>query len=164
MGFVFLAEETALDRRVALKVMRPEFSATPEGRERFIREAKASAKVESDHVVTIYHVGEDNGAPFIAMELLEGMSLQTWLSRREKLPSLPSVFKVSRDLFRGLIDAHRCGLIHRDIKPSNLWIEKRTGRIKILDFGLTKAGAPALFCMRFLPERTHSGVGVFSRR
>jgi len=140
MGFVFLAEETALDRRVALKVMRPEFSATPEGRERFIREAKASAKVESDHVVTIYHVGEDNGAPFIAMELLEGMSLQTWLARREKLSSFSSVFKVARDLFRGLGDAHRCGLIHRDIKPSNLWIEKRTGRIKILDFGLTKAG------------------------
>jgi len=140
MGFVFLAKEMALDRRVALKVMRPEFSATPEGRERFIREAKAAAKVESDHVVTIYHVGEDNGAPFIAMELLEGMSLQTWLSRREKLPSFPSAFKVARDLFRGLADAHRSGLIHRDIKPSNLWIEKRTGRIKILDFGLTKAG------------------------
>ena len=140
MGFVFLAEETALDRRVALKVMRPEFSATPEGRERFIREAKASAKVESDHVVTIYQVGEDNGAPFIAMELLEGMSLQSWLARRDKLPSFSSVFKVARDLFRGLGDAHRSGLIHRDIKPSNLWIEKRTGRIKILDFGLTKAG------------------------
>jgi len=140
MGFVFLAEEIALDRRVALKVMRPEFSATTEGRERFIREAKASARVESDHVVTIYQVGEDNGAPFIAMELLEGMSLQTWLARRDKLPSFPSVFKVARDLFGGLADAHRCGLIHRDIKPSNLWIEKRTGRIKILDFGLTKAG------------------------
>ena len=140
MGFVFLAEETALDRRVALKVMRPEFSATPEGRERFIREAKASAKVESDHVVTIFQVGEDNGAPFIAMELLEGMSLQSWLARRDKLPSFSSVFKVARDLFRGLGDAHRSGLIHRDIKPSNLWIEKRTGRIKILDFGLTKAG------------------------
>ena len=142
MGFVFLAEEPALDRRLALKVMRPEFSATLEGRERFIREAKASAKVESDHVITIYQVGEDNGAPYIAMELLEGMTLQEWLARRKNHPSIPltSVFKVARDLFRGLADAHRCGLIHRDIKPSNLWIEKRTGRIKILDFGLTKAG------------------------
>ena len=140
MGFVFLAQEKTLDRRLALKVMRPEYSATPEGRERFLREARASAKVESDHVVTIYQVGEDNSTPFIAMELLEGMSLQTWLARRESLPSIASVMKVARDLFRGLADAHAQGLVHRDIKPSNLWIEKRTGRIKILDFGLTKAG------------------------
>lgn len=101
MGFVFLAQEKTLDRRLALKVMRPEYSATPEGRERFLREARASAKVESDHVVTIYQVGEDNGTPFIAMELLEGMSLQTWLAKRESLPSISSVFKVARDLFPG---------------------------------------------------------------
>ena len=141
MGFVFLAEDSSgLDRRQALKVMRPEFSMIPGGRERFLREAKAAAKVTSDHVVTIFLVGEDNGAPYIAMELLEGMSLENWLAHRDRLPSIRSAFKVARDLFRGLKDAHAHGLIHRDIKPSNLWIEKRSGRIKILDFGLTKAG------------------------
>ena len=138
MGFVFRAEDPALKRFVALKVMRPEVAAKPLAADRFLREGRAAAGLKSDHIITIYQVGQANGAPFIAMEYLEGIALDEWMKQQKKAVPVPHVLRVVRDTLRGLATAHDKGLIHRDIKPANLWIEKGTARVKVLDFGLTR--------------------------
>jgi predicted Ser/Thr protein kinase len=137
MGAVYLAEDPQLERMVALKVMRPELAANPDARQRFLREAKATAKLKDDHIVAIYQVGEHKGLPFLAMEYLRGESLEQWLSRGKNL-TVGQLLRVARDITRGLAAAHAKGLIHRDIKPANLWLEAPQGRVKILDFGLAR--------------------------
>lgn len=137
MGAVYLAEDPQLERLVALKVMRPGLAANPDFRHRFLREAKATAKLKDDHIVAIYHVGEHKGLPFLAMEYLRGESLEQWLSRGKNL-TVGQLLRVARDITRGLAAAHAKGLIHRDIKPANLWLEAPNGRVKILDFGLAR--------------------------
>ena len=138
MGVVFLAEDTQLRRRVAIKAMKPEVAARPSARQRFLREAQAIAALEHDNVVTIHQVGEDNGIPFIAMQYLKGESLRSRLDREEKLTEEDAIRVVS-DVAAGLSVAHELGLIHRDIKPGNIWIEEGTGRAKVLDFGLARS-------------------------
>ncbi len=138
MGFVFRGEDPALKRFIALKVMRPEVAAKPMATDRFLREGRAAAGLKSDHIITIYQVGQANGVPFLAMEFLEGLPLDEWFKLQKKAIPLPHVLRVVRDTLRGLATAHDKGLIHRDIKPANLWLEKGTSRIKILDFGLTR--------------------------
>jgi hypothetical protein len=140
MGVVFQAEDPQLRRLVALKAMLPGLAANPSARERFLREARAAAALKHDHVVTIYQVGEDRGAPFLAMELLEGESLDDRLQRQGKL-AIPEALRVGRELAEGLQAAHDKGLIHRDVKPANVWLEGVRGRVKILDFGLARAPA-----------------------
>ncbi|HEV3262983.1 MAG TPA: protein kinase [Gemmataceae bacterium] len=141
MGVVFLAEDVRLKRKVALKVMKPDLAAKEAARRRFLREAEATAAVKSDHVVTIYQVGEDRGAPFLAMELLEGMPLDRWLHGGRK-PTVAQVLRLGREIVVGLAAAHERGLIHRDVKPANIWIEAaHGGRVKLLDFGLARAAA-----------------------
>jgi serine/threonine protein kinase len=142
MGFVFQAVDDALERLVALKVMRPEIAADPSSKKRFLREGRTAASVRSDHVVTIYQVGEANGVPYLAMEYLEGLNLDEWLTNWQTIKQRPvqasAIVRVAKDLLKGLVAAHEKGLIHRDIKPANLWVEVGTGRIKLLDFGLAK--------------------------
>ena len=138
MGAVFLALDEDLDRRVALKVMQPECALDPGARERFLREARAAAAVKHDNVVTIYQVGEDGGMPFIAMELLAGASLASYLHRKGRL-TVAQALRVGHEAAAGLDAAHALGLVHRDIKPGNIWLEAPRGRVKILDFGLAKS-------------------------
>jgi serine/threonine protein kinase len=138
MGFVFKAEDTGLKRLVALKVMRPAIAATPLARDRLLREARAAAGIQSECVVTIHQVGEDRGIPFIAMEFLDGMTLDDWITKHKKTATVGAICRVGRDLLRGLAAAHEKGLIHRDIKPANLWVDQKSGRVKVLDFGLTR--------------------------
>jgi WD40 repeat protein/tRNA A-37 threonylcarbamoyl transferase component Bud32 len=147
MGVVFESEDPQLKRRVALKVMRPALAASATGRQRFIREAQLTASLEHDHIVEIHEVGEDRGVLFLAMQLLEGESLEDRLRRERRLP-LPEVLRLGRETTEGLVAAHERGLIHRDIKPANIWLEARGGprgmpaprpRVKILDFGLARA-------------------------
>jgi tRNA A-37 threonylcarbamoyl transferase component Bud32 len=142
MGVVFLAEDVWLRRRVALKAMRPALSANGKARQRFLREAQLTAALTHDHVVTIHHVGEENGVPFLAMPLLQGESLEARLKREGRLP-LADVLRIGREAAEGLAAAHAQGLIHRDVKPANLWLEAlpdgRT-RVKVLDFGLARSG------------------------
>lgn len=138
MGFVFLAEDEALLRPVALKVMRPEVAAQSAAKERFLREGRAAAALKSDYVVTIYQVGEANGVPFLALECLEGESLADWLKARPGRAPAELIARVARDVLTGLARAHVQGLVHRDVKPANLWVEAPNGRVKVLDFGLTK--------------------------
>jgi regulation of enolase protein 1 (concanavalin A-like superfamily) len=138
MGLVFLAEDSLLSRPVALKVIRPEIADTPGIAERFTREARATAAIKHDHIVTIYQVGQERGVPFLAMEYLKGMSLAHWLDRGHK-PSLEVVLRIGREIAAGLSAAHRHSLVHRDIKPANIWLEAPSGRVKILDFGMARS-------------------------
>jgi hypothetical protein len=138
MGVVFRAEDPLLKREVALKAMLPRLAAGVTARQRFLREAQAAAALKHDHVVTIFQVGEDRGAPFLAMELLEGESLDRRATREGRLPA-GEVLRVGREVAEGLAAAHDRGLIHRDVKPANLWLEGKRGRVKILDFGLARA-------------------------
>ena len=138
MGLVFRAEDSLLSRPVALKVIRPEIADTPGIAERFTREARATAAIKHDHIVTIYQVGQERGVPFLAMEYLKGMSLGQWLDRGHK-PPVEIVLRISREIAAGLSAAHRHSLIHRDIKPANIWLEAPSGRVKILDFGMARS-------------------------
>jgi phosphate ABC transporter phosphate-binding protein len=137
MGMVFLADDTHLDRRVALKVVRQEMANDAELRQRFIREAKTTASVKSDHIITIHQVSQHNDLPFLAMEYLEGESLDDAL-RRDPHPDLALVLRIGREVALGLAAAHERGLVHRDIKPANIFLEAPNRRVKILDFGLAR--------------------------
>jgi serine/threonine protein kinase len=138
MGAVFLAEDPHLKRTVALKVMLPEVAASQSSRERFLREARAAAAIEHENIVTLYEVAEDRGVPFLAMQFLRGMSLDDYL-RKGKPFTWTQIFRVGREIARGLDAAHQRGLIHRDIKPANIWLDAAAGgRVRILDFGLAR--------------------------
>jgi WD40 repeat protein len=149
MGLVLQAEDSRLQRPVAIKVMRPGLAAQPEARQRFLREARAAAAVSHEHVVTIHHVDELNQNPYLVMPLLQGESLAARLKRGRLAPV--EVVRIGRETALGLTAAHAQGLIHRDIKPANLWLEGEPGalatgvetsatggRVKILDFGLAR--------------------------
>jgi predicted Ser/Thr protein kinase len=137
MGIVFHAQDMQLERPVALKVVKPA-RLDDAGRQRFMREARAMAAVKHDHIVTIYQVGQEGEVPFLAMEFLQGQTLQHWLERGRQ-PSISQVLRIGRDIAAGLAAAHAAGLFHRDIKPANIWLEAPRGRVKILDFGLARS-------------------------
>ena len=152
MGTVYLAEDVRLRRQVAIKTMKPELAAKPADRERFDREARAAAAVESDHIVPILHVDEAvDGTPFIVMPFLQGETLDARLKRDAVVP-LDLVLKVAREVAEGLAAAHAKGLVHRDIKPANIWLEgdptaddlaRQVRRCKVLDFGLVRTAGVA---------------------
>lgn len=137
MGAVYLATDTEMDRRLALKVMLPEFAAVPAARERFLREARAAALVTHDNVVTVFEADECDGTAYIAMQFLQGCSLDEYL-KRSGPPPLAHAVRIVREAALGLAAAHEQGLVHRDIKPANLWLEAPRGRTKVLDFGLAR--------------------------
>lgn len=138
MGIVFRAEDPRLSRFIALKVMKFVGPENPRARQRFLREAQSAGCLEHDNVVTIYQVGEDGEIPYIAMQLLEGESLQDVLDRDGQL-SQARVCEIGQQIAQGLSAAHQQGLIHRDVKPDNIWIEADGGRVKILDFGIARS-------------------------
>lgn len=137
MGAVYAAVDTRLNRQIAMKVMLPRFAANAAARQRFLREARAAGGIKHDHVVTVYEVDERQGIPYIAMEYLEGCSLDEYLANQPELP-IPLVLHIGRQVAQGLAAAHKVGLVHRDIKPANLWLEAPDGRVKVLDFGLAR--------------------------
>ncbi len=137
MGAVYLAFDERLERNVALKLMLPNAAANSTAKDRFLREARAAARVSSDHVVAIHEADEIDGTPYIALQFLQGSPLDEYLQKKG-LPSLPQVTRIARETALGLAAAHNLGLVHRDIKPGNIWLEAPGGRVKILDFGLAK--------------------------
>lgn len=139
MGAVFLAEDVKLQRKVALKVMKPEVAVRKTSRERFLREARAAARIEHAHIIPILTIGEEDGIPFIAMPFLKGEPLDARLKCGRL--AVPEILTIGRQVAEGLAAAHALGMIHRDIKPANIWLEKSasgTFNVKILDFGLAR--------------------------
>ncbi|HTU18509.1 MAG TPA: serine/threonine-protein kinase [Gemmataceae bacterium] len=140
MGVVFQAEDPKLKRLVALKAMLPALAASGTNKERFLREARAAAAIEHDHIIPIFQVDEDRGVPFIAMPFLRGESLEDRLKRQRKLP-IEEALRIAKETAEGLGAAHERNMIHRDIKPANIWLEGEKGRVKILDFGLARSAS-----------------------
>ena len=135
MGEVYLAEDTKLKRKVALKVLPSDQAADSERRARFEREAEAVAALNHPNIVTIYSVEQANGVHFLTMELVEGSALSKLIPKQGL--ALDKFFEIAVPLADALAAAHEQGILHRDLKPDNVMVSK-AGRVKILDFGLAK--------------------------
>lgn len=144
MGVVYEAQDPRLRRRVALKVLHPDLRAVhaSRGHQRLRREAQSLSQVSHPNVIDVYDVGESNGRVYLAMELVDGVSLDAWLSQEPR--SAAEILNVFAQAGQGLAAAHESGVIHRDFKPSNASID-RDGRVRVLDFGLAKveSGGPS---------------------
>jgi serine/threonine protein kinase len=136
MGEVYLAEDTKLDRKVAIKFLNEEFSKDADKLRRFVQEAKAASALNHPNILTIHEIGEIDGKNYIATELIDGKTLRDHLSHKESL-QLNQILKIGVQVSEALSAAHHAGIIHRDIKPENIMIRK-DGYAKVLDFGLAK--------------------------
>ncbi len=148
MGEVFLAEDTKLKRKVALKFLPQGFTKDKDAVERFQREAQAAAALNHPNIVTIYEINEHEDQTYIAMEYVEGQTLKEIISgvgaglaparaTARIAPTIKGIINITIQICEGLQKAHEAGIVHRDIKPQNILIDK-DGRVKILDFGLAK--------------------------
>ena len=135
MGEVFLADDTKLGRRVALKVLPHALAGDPERRNRFEREARAVAALNHPNIITIYSVEEQDGVIFLTMELVEGKTLAEVIPR-QGMP-FDQLLRLAIPLTDAVGAAHQRGIVHRDLKPANVMIGDQ-GRVKVLDFGLAK--------------------------
>ncbi|WNG44843.1 serine/threonine protein kinase [Archangium minus] len=138
MGVVYSAYDPGLDRKVALKLLPPNGphgASSPEGRNRLQREARTLARLSHPNVVTVYDVGSEGEQVFVAMELVDGQTLRTWLSAGSH--SWQQVLHCFAEAGRGLVAAHAVGVVHRDFKPDNVLIG-REGRVRVTDFGLAR--------------------------
>jgi tetratricopeptide (TPR) repeat protein/predicted Ser/Thr protein kinase len=136
MGVVYVAYDPELDRKVALKLLRPGGShKRPQARGRLLREAQALAKLAHPNVVTVHDVGEHEGEVWLAMELIDGHTLTEW--RKHGPPHWTEILRVLLDAGRGVAAAHAAGLVHRDLKPGNVMVG-RDGRVRVMDFGLAR--------------------------
>ncbi len=135
MGEVYLAQDTSLNRRVALKVLPPEVASNHDRMRRFKQEATAAASLNHPSIAHIYEIGESNGLNFIAMEHVAGSTLRTKI--HEEGEELPKLLRALQHVAEGLAKAHDAGIVHRDLKPDNVMITS-DGHGKILDFGLAK--------------------------
>src|SRR6266436_610895 len=141
MGEVYLAQDTKLDRRVALKILPADVASNRDRMERFIREAKAAAALSHPNVAQIFEIGELDGTHYIAMEFIEGVTLRDKIYREHM--ELRKLLRYLQHVAEGLAKAHAMGIVHRDLKPDNIMIT-RDGHAKVLDFGLVKLIEPEL--------------------
>lgn len=137
-GTVYKAFDDRLHRMVAVKLLSPAYAANGSARRRFIREARTAASVKNEHIVGIYDVKEDAQPPYLAMEMIDGISLQDKIDKTGPL-GVKEILRVAMQTAEGLAAAHKQGLVHRDIKPSNILLENGVERVKITDFGLARA-------------------------
>src|SRR5262249_19984782 len=136
MGEVLLAEDTQLERFVALKLMSEELSRDPNQRKRFRTEAKAASGLNHPNICVIYDVGEtEDGRPFLAMEFIDGLTIEVLMEQR-RLP-IREILTIGVQIAGALEVAHARRIVHRDIKPANIMLD-RSGQVKVLDFGLAK--------------------------
>jgi serine/threonine protein kinase len=139
MGEVWKAKDTRLERMVAVKVLPQHLSSSAEVRQRFEREAKTISKLSHPHICALYDVGREGESEYLVMELLEGETLAARLAKGP-LP-LDQTLRYGVEIADALDKAHRQGIVHRDLKPGNIMLTK--SGVKLLDFGLAKAFAPA---------------------
>ena len=143
MAVVFAGFDNKLQRDVAIKVLKPEVSRRDDSRSRFVQEARSLAAIEHDNVVRVHAVEQQTDLPFIVMERLYGCTLAETLDRQSntatsaKLPPLQAVH-IASQIACGLRAAHEQRILHRDIKPQNVWLQRETGQVKLLDFGLAE--------------------------
>jgi serine/threonine-protein kinase len=142
MGSLYLARDPAIDRLVAIKLLREGFE-DESVRERFAREVRATGRLHHPNIVTIFDTGEHGNRPFIAMEYIAGETLASVIHRRAPV-SIVEKLTILEEVCDALGCAHEAGIIHRDIKPANVMIEDATGTVKILDFGIAHAGETGL--------------------
>jgi serine/threonine-protein kinase len=141
-GYVYTAHDQSMDRTVAVKLLAHDLEDEPETRERFYREARIMAQLDHPNIVRVLDIGEDNGRPYIAMELLEGLSLGDYLRANPGLP-LGDRIDLIVQVYSGLEAAHAQGAVHRDVKPGNIMVS-RDGHLTILDFGLARLKSSTL--------------------
>jgi eukaryotic-like serine/threonine-protein kinase len=145
MGVVLAARHMTLGQRVAIKMLRPEIAKLPEAAERFLREARASTNLRSEHVARVVDVGtRDNGAPYMVMDYLEGKDLHELANAPTRLEITSAVAYILQAA-EALAEAHSVGIVHRDLKPANLFLTSSADGsplVKVLDFGISKATMP----------------------
>ncbi len=145
MGMVYRAQQRTMDRIVAVKILRRELLQEPDVVKRFVREARAAAKLQHPNIVTVHMVGEtDDKLPFLVMEYVDGVSLEAICESGEPL-GLQRAVRIARQISSALEEAHSGGIIHRDLKPANILLYERgkqTDRVKVLDFGIAKIVQP----------------------
>ena len=139
MGEVYLAQDTKLDRKVALKILPDEVASKQERMARFVREAKAAAALNHPNIAHIYEIGEEDGVHLIAMEFVDGQTLRQKIHREHA--DFGKLLRYLQQVAEGMAKAHAAGIVHRDLKPDNIMIS-RDGYAKILDFGLAKLVEP----------------------
>jgi len=139
MGEVYLAQDTKLDRRVALKILPADVASNRDRMERFIREAKSAAALSHPNIAQIFEIGDDDQTHFIAMEFIDGVTLREKIHQEHS--ELRKLLRYLQHVAEGLAKAHAAGIVHRDLKPDNIMIT-RDGHAKILDFGLAKLIEP----------------------
>jgi uncharacterized RDD family membrane protein YckC len=159
MGGVFEAEQIATGRRVAVKLISSELAARPEAIDRFRREGRVASSITHPRCVFVVTADEDQGRPYIAMELMPGTTLRDLVAEHGPLPLADAVAKVL-DVIEGLKALHRRGIIHRDVKPANCFVEEN-GRVKVGDFGLARsllAGAELTQTGKFLGTTLYASL------
>src|SRR6266513_5180989 len=139
MGEVYLAEDTRLGRKVALKILPADLAGHRDRMRRFVQEAKSAAALNHPNIAHVYEIDEDNGLNFIAMEFVDGQTLRQIIY--EQKTELARLLRHLQHLAEGLAKAHAAGIVHRDLKPDNVMITN-DGHAKILDFGLAKLIEP----------------------